>query len=88
MSESAQLIAAGVIFAGFLAVVLVGRRHRPGSGDQRQAIGTGALVPQGDGSAAFVCDLCGAYSQSSRSESLLAKWADQHAARCHPTYVR
>jgi hypothetical protein len=87
MSEPAQLIAAGVIFAGFVAVLLLGRRRRAGAGPQG-LIGTGSLVGQGDGTAVFVCDLCLATSQPSRSEALLRSWADQHAAQYHPTYVR
>jgi hypothetical protein len=82
MSTSAQLIAAGVLFAGFVAVWLIGRR-RPAGNPRLHRIGTGALVRRGDGTAVFACDLCSLFSPASNNQALLWDWARQHADQYH-----
>jgi len=85
VSTSAQLIAAGVIFAGFVAVFVIGRRRRPAGGGHRQ-LGTGSLYPD-RGRTAWACDLCGDPSPSSSSRRVLRSWARHHAATRHPEHA-
>lgn len=88
MSESAQLAAGVVLFVGFVVVVVLRGRQRLVVGGRRQHVSTGSLVARGDGTAAFVCDLCSAHSPASNSRPLLTDWAHRHAAHYHPNYVR
>jgi hypothetical protein len=84
MPQSVQLILAGLLVAGVVAVWLRSRRRRVG---RRQPVGTGALVARGDGTATFVCDLCSACSPASNSRPLLMDWAHKHAAQYHPGHA-
>jgi hypothetical protein len=85
---SAQLIVAALLFAGFAAVWLIGRRRPAGGNQPHEALGTGALVPHGTGRAAFVCDLCSLSSPASSNRTLLESWAHQHAAQYHAHLTR
>jgi hypothetical protein len=70
VSTSAQLVLASVIFAGFVAVFVIGRRRRPAGVGRRQQLGTGSLYPD-RGRTAWVCDLCGDPSPASSSRRVL-----------------
>ncbi len=86
MSTSAQLVLASVIFAGFVAVFVIGRRRRPAGVGRRQQLGTGSLYPD-RGRTAWVCDLCGDPSPASSSRRVLRSWARHHATTRHPEHA-
>jgi hypothetical protein len=88
MSTSAQLVLAGVVFAGFVAVFLRGRRrHRWPPFERPTPDAIGGYLPQSDGTAVFVCSLCDTYSPASANHTFLGNWARQHAADHHRPFV-